>query len=293
MDPIMLQLGPLALRWYGVLIATGVVLGALWTLRLAKARGLDGEWLLDTAPWLVAAGVVGARAVYVLTSPSAYFGPQGDPIRALFVWEGGLSIHGAVLFILPVLLWRARLKGFDGWAYLDIASPVVAFGIIGGRIGNFMNGTDTGGRLTNWPIAFHWPEPLTPTWGAFGRFVFGDELWRYAPPACASLPAGEACMVHLTPFYGMLVGVALLGILAWLYRRPRPSGTVFLHVVLWYSLLRSLIEEPFRDNPLWPQLYVDPVAGVGVLTLTQVASIALMLLAWWGIAERTRSSSKP
>ncbi|MFN2321924.1 MAG: prolipoprotein diacylglyceryl transferase [Trueperaceae bacterium] len=279
MDPILVTIGPLALRWYGVLIALGVVAGAAWTLRAAAARGLDGEWLLDMAPWMVGAGIVGARLVYVLTSPSAYFGPGGEPLRAFAVWEGGISIHGGIIGIVAVLAWQARRKGYDVWRYLDVLSPIAAFGIIGGRIGNLMNGTDTGGRLTSWPIGFPWPEAGTPTFGAFGRVVFGDPLWQYAPPVCRTVPAGEPCVVHLTPIYGMLVGVLLIGVIAWALARTKTPGAVFLHMVLWYSVLRAVIEEPFRDNPLFWSVYLDPVGGVGLFTLTQLVSVPIVLVA--------------
>ncbi len=279
MDPILVTIGPLALRWYGVLIALGVVAGAAWTLRAAAARGLDGDWLLDMAPWMVGAGILGARLVYVVTSPSAYFGPGGDPLRAFAVWEGGISIHGGIAGIVAVLAWQARRKGYDVWRYLDVLSPIAAFGIIGGRIGNLMNGTDTGGRLTSWPIGFTWPDPGTPTFGAFGRLVFGDPLWQYAPPVCGTVPVGEPCVVHLTPIYGMLVGVLLIGVIAWALARTRTPGAVFLHMVLWYSVLRAVIEEPFRDNPLVWQAYLDPVGGVGLFTLTQLVSIPIVLVA--------------
>src|SRR6056297_1779078 len=127
MDPIFVSIGPLDLRWYGLLIALGVVAGTAWALRAARARGLDETWLLDMGPWMVGAGIVGARLVYVLTSPSAYFGPGGDPLRAFAVWEGGLSIHGAIVAIMLVLAWQARRKGYDVWRYLDVLAPVAAF----------------------------------------------------------------------------------------------------------------------------------------------------------------------
>lgn len=286
MDPIMISIGPLALRWYGVLIAGGVVLGTLWALRICRARGLDGEWLLDTAPWLVFSGILGARLVYVLTSPAPFFGPGGDPVRALYVWEGGISIHGAVAAIVIVFAWRARVKKVDVWGYLDAVAPVAALGIIGGRIGNFMNGSDTGGRLTDWAIGFAWPQVGTPTFGAFGRFVFGDPLWQYAPPICRTVPPGEACLVHLTPAYGALVGVLLVALIAVLLPRAKVPGAVFLNLVIWYSILRSVLEEPFRDNPLLPRLFEDASAGIGLLTLTQVASIPIVIVAAIVLARR-------
>ncbi|MBA2668427.1 MAG: prolipoprotein diacylglyceryl transferase, partial [Trueperaceae bacterium] len=287
MDPIFLTIGPIVVRWYGVLIMLGVVLGTIWTVRLARARGLDPEWILDLGIWFALAGIVGARAAYVLTSPSAYFGPGGDPLAAFAVWEGGLSIHGAVAGIIAVLAWQARKKGYDAWRYLDVLMPVMAFGIIGGRIGNFMNGTDTGGRLTDWAIGFRWPAVGTPTFGEFGRVVFGERLWVNAPPAC--FEAGvrlDPCVVHLTQGYGALVGVLLIGVIVWALRSARSHGGVALHAVIWYSVLRSVIEEPFRDNPLPLRLYEDVVGGVGLLTTTQVASVVIVAIGLYLLSAR-------
>lgn len=280
MDPIFMTIGPIVLRWYGVLIMLGVVLGALWTVRLARARGLDPEWILDLGIWFALAGIVGARLVYVLTSPSAFFGPGGDPLAAVRLWEGGLSIHGAVAAIVAVLVWQAGKKGYDAWRYLDVLMPVMAFGIIGGRLGNFMNGSDTGGRLTEWAIGFRWPAPGTPTLGEFGRVVFGENLWLAAPPACYEGGLRlDPCVVHLTQGYGAVVGILLVGVIAWALANARSHGGVLLHTVIWYSVLRSVLEEPFRDNPLLVRLYEDPVGGVGLLTTTQVASVLIVLVA--------------
>lgn len=279
MDPIMLQIGPLAIRWYGFLIAAGVLLGSLWATRLAPRRGVDPDKLLDAAPLLVLAGILGARLVYVLTSPSAFFGPAGNPLDAFKVWQGGISIHGGILGIVIALWIYARIRKMNMWSALDVLTPVGAFGIIGGRIGNFMNGSDTGGRLTDLPIGFTWPEAGTATFGAFGRLVFGEPLWLYAPPACTTLPAGQPCEVHLTPLYGALIGVILIGAVLWALRRTKAPGFAFWQFVLWYSVLRSLLEEPFRDNPLFWPVYLNESAGIGLFTLTQLVSIPIILVA--------------
>ena len=283
MDPIMVELGPLALRWYGLLIVAGVLVGSTWSLREARRRDMDADALLDLAPWLVVAGLVGARLVFVVTSPGPFFGPGGDPLSAFAIWQGGISIHGGILGIALALFVLAPRRGLRPWAVLDVLTPIGAFGIIGGRIGNVMNGTDTGGRLTDWPVGVAWPERGTETFGAVGRVIFGDDLWAYAPPICSSVPAGEACVVHLTPVYGALVGVALIPLLAWAFRRSRTPGFVFAWFVLGYSLLRSVIEEPFRDNPLFLPIYENAQAGVGLLTLTQLVSIPLILVAAYAL----------
>jgi len=330
MDPIFIQIGPLAVRWYGLLIASGVLVGAFWALRLCEKRGLDPEKLLDMALWLVIAGVVGARLVYVLTSPSAFFGPNGSIIDAFKVWQGGISIHGGVIGIMVAMWFYCRRHGLDMWAYLDTLTPVGALGIIGGRIGNIMNGSDTGGRLTNMGIGFTWPEPGSEFLGAFGRFVFGDQLWQFAPPACLAVPAGEPCVVHFTQAYGILVGVILLVIIAVALRRqshatqaalaaashkPAPAtsakpaaasvkrrgpqhlipnpGYVFWLFVLWYSILRSVLEEPFRDNPLAWNVYLNEATGVGMFTYTQLASIPIILVAIYMMLTAGSNSAAP
>lgn len=279
MDPIMIQIGPLALRWYGFFIALGVLIGSIWATRLAEKRGLNSEKLLDMAVWLVIAGVIGARLFYVLTSPSAFFGPGGNPLDAFALWQGGLSIHGALVGIVLATWLFSRRHNLNMWSYLDIMTPVAGLGIIGGRLGNFMNGTDTGGRLTDWPIGFNWPDPGTPTFGAFGRVIFGDNLWQFAPPACNAVPIGQDCIVHNTQFYGVAVGILVLLVTVWALRRSRTPGFAFWQTILWFSVFRSVIEEPFRDNPLLPQVYLNESAGIGLFTLTQVASLVIVLVA--------------
>ena len=283
MDPIMIQLGPLAIRWYGLLIALGVLAGSVWSIREARRREMDPDKLLDMAPWLVVAGLVGARLVFVLTSPGPFFGPGGRPLEAFAIWQGGGSIHGGILGVLVAVWFLSRREGTSMWSVMDVLTPLAAFGIVGGRIGNIMNGTDTGGRLTDWPVGVAWPERGTETFGAFGRWVFGSDLWQYAPPACRSVPAGEPCVVHLTPVYGVVVGLLLIPILVWGFRRTRTPGYVFALFALSYSLLRSLLEEPFRDNPLvWP-VYENASAGIGFFTLTQLVSIPIILVAAYAL----------
>ena len=298
MDPILLQIGPLAVRWYGALIALGVLIGSLWTLRAARRRGLDPDAMLDLAPWLVIAGIIGARLVYVLTSPSAFFGPGGSPLDAFAVWQGGISIHGGVIGVMVAAWIFCRVRELSFWSVMDVLSPVGALGIIGGRIGNFFNGSDTTGRLTGWPVGFTWPEPGSDTFGAFGRVIFGDDLWAGYPGVCSLgsyVPFAECLQrggeivrgpVHLTQLYGALVGVILIPILVWALRRSRTPGFAFANFVIWYSILRSVIEEPFRDNPLFWLVYLSEgvnASGIGIFTLTQLVSIPIVLVALYAL----------
>ncbi|HKI56309.1 MAG TPA: prolipoprotein diacylglyceryl transferase [Trueperaceae bacterium] len=296
MDPIMVHIGPLAIRWYGFLIALAVLIGALWGLRLAERRGLDPDKLLDSAVWLVLAGIIGARLVYVVTSPSAFFGPGGHPLDAFKVWQGGISIHGGILGVLFAMWLYSRSQRINMWAYMDVLTPLGALGIMAGRIGNIMNGTDTGGRLTDLAIGIDWPKPGTPFLDGVGRAVFGKELWRYAPPACSTVPVGQPCHIHFAQAYGFLVGFLVLFIVLWALRHSRAPGYAFWQFALWYSVLRSLLEEPFRDNPLFWKVYDNAQAGIGFFTLTQLASIPIVLFSiymLWRIHRRERRSARP
>lgn len=280
MDPIIIQLGPLALRWYGFLIALGVLIGSSWALFEAKKRNLDTEKLQDMTLWLVLAGLIGARLVYVLTSPAAYFGPDGNPLSAVAIWQGGGSIHGGILGIFVAVWIYSRIHNLNMWAYLDVLTPVGALGVIGGRIGNFMNGTDTTGRVTGWPVGFTWPEPGTQTFGAVGRFMFSENLWANSPQVLVNeqLAYGP---VHLTQIYGVFIGIGLVFILFWAFRRSRAPGFVWWQFLLWYSVLRSVFEETFRDNPIFWNVYHSEginAPGIGAFTLTQLVSIPLILI---------------
>jgi phosphatidylglycerol---prolipoprotein diacylglyceryl transferase len=294
MDPVMISLGPIEVRWYGFFIALGVFIGVWWAARLAKGRGLDPDKLMDMVLYLVIAGIIGARLVYVITSPAAFFGPGGDPISAFYIWQGGLSFHSAVIGALLALWIYARITRVNMWAYADVMTPAAALGIMGGRLGNFMNGLDTDGRLTGWPIGFTWPEPGTDTFGAVGRFIFSDNLWAGFPGVC-NLGSGVnlfECVamggeiirgpVHLTQFYGFFVGFILLFIVLWALKRSLTPGYAFWQMVLWYSVLRFIIEEPFRNNPLAWQVYLSEgvnAHGIGLFTVTQLFSIPIIFLA--------------
>jgi phosphatidylglycerol---prolipoprotein diacylglyceryl transferase len=296
-------------RWYGLLIALGVVLGAVWAVREARRRGLDPEALLDMTPWLALGGLVGARVVFVATSPGAVFGPGSSPLDALAIWKGGLSIHGAVVGAVVATWLYARVKGLHMWSYLDVMTPAGALGIIGGRLGNLMNGSDTTGRLTGLPIGFTWPEPGTETFGAFGRLVFGEGMWRGYPGTCSlgaeigylqcAALGGEIVRgpVHFTQLYGAVVGVLLIPVVWWALRRAATApGFVFWQFVLWYSVLRAIIEEPFRDNPLALRVYVSDgpdSLGIGLVTLTQLASVVLILVAWAMLVRGRRTPAAP
>ncbi|MGQ9754143.1 MAG: prolipoprotein diacylglyceryl transferase [Thermaceae bacterium] len=268
----MVQIGPLSIRWYGFLITMAIFLAFEMAKRRLKAWGLDAEGFERAAFWAVVFGVVGARVGYVLTSWGEF---AQYPMAALYIWQGGLSFHGGILFGTLAFYYHHKRYGLPLYPYLDAATPGVALGIIAGRIGNLMNGSDTVGRLTTLPIGFTWPDWAHGFPGVCPGISDISEVYR-----CEVLVRGP---VHLTQIYGALVGVILFFMaLYWLKKRPF-AGYAFWQFVFWYSLLRSLLEEPFRLNPLWLPVYLNEELGIGFFTATQIVSLPLMLVSLYAL----------
>ena len=133
---IALQLGPLAIRWYGLLIATGVLLGSTLAHREAIRRGQDPDVLLNGIVLTVLTALVGARLYYVLFNWDYY---SVHPSKILAVWEGGLAIHGGLIVGAITTALYCRHSRLSLPVTTDILSPCVAIGQAIGRWGNFFN----------------------------------------------------------------------------------------------------------------------------------------------------------
>jgi phosphatidylglycerol---prolipoprotein diacylglyceryl transferase len=269
-DPILVELGPFRIYWYGLFMVLGIFAAFEISKRLVKRWGYDPNLLEQVGFWGVFWGVIGARLFYVLTSPSEF---NANPIEALYIWKGGLSFHGGILLgIVPFVYYYYRYN-IPVWAYFDAIVPGVSVGIMMGRLGNIMNGSDTVGRLTDWPLGFTWPSWATGFPGVCKGINDISQVYTCAPDALVRGP------VHFTQFYGVLIGLALLLMSIYWLRQNRRYGYVFWQFILWYSLLRAGLEETFRLNPLWIKSYVNESAGIGFFTATQIFSIPIVLLA--------------
>ncbi|MBB6099642.1 phosphatidylglycerol:prolipoprotein diacylglycerol transferase [Deinobacterium chartae] len=275
MDPIFIQIGSFTIAWYGVLMTAGILGGAIIGQRLAKARGLNASLFSDMAFWLVVWGIIGARIGFIVTSPQDFVG-KGF-IDYINIRAGGLSIHGGLiagLLAFAYYVWRYKLNFYR---YVDIMTPAIGLGVIGGRLGNIMNGSDTVGRLTGWPVGFTWPTWATGFPGVCKTAGGGYDLVGYAP----CIEAAVRGPVHFTQLYGVIIGIILL-VASFYWLRSKRPGWAFWQLVLWYSLLRAGVEETFRLNPLsWPVFLSEgpDASGIGLFTLTQVVSIPLIIVA--------------
>lgn len=136
LDPVLIQIGPLAIRWYGFFMAVSIAVGFYYFIKYGLRRGIAEDDLYNLAIAAVIGGIVGARLVYVLTNWGDY---AGNPVEILRVDHGGLSFHGAVGggALAVWLLGRRRGIPFDRVA--DLSVPGIATGIILVRIGNLFN----------------------------------------------------------------------------------------------------------------------------------------------------------
>ncbi len=239
-------LGPFPLRAYALAILAGIVAAVLLTRRRWVERGGSADDVLEIAFWAVPFGIVGGRIYHVLSSPDAYFGPGGDPWRAVAIWEGGLGIWGAVALGAVGAWIGCRRQGVRLAPFADALAPGLLVAQAVGRLGNWFNQELFGG-------------PTTLPWG----LQIDD----------AHLPAGydPGTLFHPTFLYELLWNLAAAAVLVVLDRRLRLGhGRVFwLYVVLytagrlWIELLRIDPAEtigPFRLN-VWTSIIV----GLGAL----------------------------
>ena len=150
------HLGPVPVRAYALCIVAGIVLGVLVAERRWRAKGGRQDFILDVAVWAVPLGVVGARVYHVITSPQAYFGEGGSPLRALYVWEGGLGIWGAIAGGAVGAWIACRRHGSLLPPLADAMAPGLLVAQALGRWGNWFN-NELFGSATDlpWALTIH------------------------------------------------------------------------------------------------------------------------------------------
>lgn len=252
-DPIeYLVLGPLRASPHGLATAIGFLAGARLLMPASRARGVRDELVHTMLFRAVIGALVGARLAYVVNHLGDY---TDQPLEALKVWEGGISllggIAGAILAAIPVMR-RERLRF---WSLMDAAAPGLALGILVGRVGDLMVG-DHLGKPTDFVLGF--------------RCTGADS----ASPCAA--PIGQG--VHLPALYDLVSVSVLLGVLLVLRRRQWWDGLLILVFAAWYGTGR-IVEDFFR---------IDVTHGTG-LTGSQWASLVVVLASLWVLLVRRRT----
>jgi prolipoprotein diacylglyceryl transferase len=212
------HLGPLPIRAYAFCIIAGVVLAVWLGEKRWVARGGRSGDVTEIATWMVPMGILGGRIYHVITTPQPYFGHGGDPIRALYVWEGGLGIWGAVA-LGGVGAWiGCRRRGIPLPPFADALAPGIALAQAVGRFGNYFN-QELYGKATNW----WWGLEIDPAHRPDGM----EERATYQP----------------TFLYEAIWNVGVAGLVIWADRRFKLGhGRAFALYVMAYTVGRSWIE---------------------------------------------------
>ena len=213
-DPIALHLGPLAIRWYGLMYVLGfiafIALGK-WRIRRGLGHGLTERDVDDMLVYGVFGVILGGRLGYVLFyKPDFYF---AHPAEIVKIWTGGMSFHGGLLGVLIAVAIFCHSRGRKWLATMDFVAPLAPLGLAAGRIGNFINGELPG-------------RPTTMPWG----------MWF---PQTDPQPLAR----HPSELYEFgLEGITLF-IILWIYsRKPRPMGAISGAFLIGYGCFRFLVE---------------------------------------------------
>jgi phosphatidylglycerol:prolipoprotein diacylglycerol transferase len=210
--PILIQLGNVSIHSFGVMVALGFLAGLWVASRNARNAGLNGEIVYDLAPWLVGAGLIGARLMYVASYWQRDF--AGRPWREAFaIWNGGLVFYGGLILASVVGMWRIRRMQLPLWTMTDCLAPGIVLGHAFGRVGCLLNGCCYGHGTTA-PWGIHFPA---------------DHITKGAA-------------IHPTQLYEALLNLAFFGGLMWLFRRRKFPGQVFATYLVGYAVLRSFTE---------------------------------------------------
>jgi phosphatidylglycerol:prolipoprotein diacylglycerol transferase len=244
-DPVLFHLGPLAVRWYGLMYLLGFVAAFFIISRLAPRRQLplDKDAVSDLLFYIVLGVILGGRFGYVLFYNIAYF--LDHPLQIFAVWQGGMSFHGGLAGVVVATLLYCRRHAIAILPLADILAIAATIGLGLGRLGNFING-ELWGRVTTLP------------WGV----VF---------PAAGPQPR------HPSQLYeAMIEGPILFFLLYWLFARKVRNGAVFFCFLIFYGVGRFIIEffrEPDQQiGFLW-----------GGATMGQILCLSMILLGSGGL----------
>lgn len=153
---VFLEIGPITIYWYGVIIGIAVFIGYLLATREAVKRGLPKETFADLLLYALPIAIIGARIYYVTFRWEHY---ADDPIKVLYIWEGGIAIHGALIGGVLTAIVFAKVRKLSFWQLADIAAPSLLLGQAIGRWGNFVNQEVYGGPVTREFLeSLHLPE---------------------------------------------------------------------------------------------------------------------------------------
>ncbi|MEO5989850.1 MAG: prolipoprotein diacylglyceryl transferase [Candidatus Eisenbacteria bacterium] len=260
MHPDLLHLGPLHIRWYGLMMAIAFLVGTWLGLREARRRNLDEDKLVNVILITLVASILGARLLYVMEHLQEFRREWGSVFA---LWQGGLTLYGGIAAGVFAGLLAARRFGLPMWVVADALTPSLALGTMFGRVGCFMNGCCYG-KPTLLPWGVHFPHD------SFAYLEFGDTP------------------VHPSQLYNAAVGLGLFAVL-WLARkRFLVPGVLFWSFIIAFALLRL----PIDMTRAYESEAVLLRMGLLELTESQIMSVGMALFGTLMILRLRRAAPK-
>ncbi len=231
--PILVELGPITIRWYGLLIASAVIIGVLLSQYLAQRRHINPELLGDLSIWLVLAAIPGARLYYVAFEWENY---AQRPEAIIAIWQGGIAIHGAIIGGAIAALIFARINRISFWQLADLVSPSLILGQAIGRWGNFFN-SEAFGIPTNLPWKLYIPAANRPP-------QYADEAFFHPTFLYESLwNLGVFALLIYLFFWGLRHPQRYrIGTLAFVYMAAYSAGRIWIEGLRTDSLMLGSIQ---------------------------------------------------
>ncbi|SES39158.1 prolipoprotein diacylglyceryl transferase [Salisediminibacterium halotolerans] len=216
-DPIAFETGALTVYWYGIIIAFAVFVGYFVAQKEAKRQNFPEDTIADLLLISIPLAIIGARLYYVTFRFDHY---ADNPLHILFIWEGGLAIHGAIFAGVIAAIVFTKRKSLSFWKLADVLAPALLLGQAIGRWGNFINQEVYGGEVSR---------------------SFLEQL--FLPKRLIEQMFINGAYHQPTFLYESLWSLLGVGVLVWLRRKPfLRTGEIFLGYVIWYSVGRFIIE---------------------------------------------------
>ena len=261
-DPVALHLGPLSIRWYGlmyVLAFIAIIVLGKWRIRHGHGEGLQERDIDDVLVYGVFGVILGGRLGYVLFyKPHFYLDNPGEILK---IWTGGMSFHGGFIGVMLAVALFCWVRKRRWLAMMDLIAPIAPLGLAAGRIGNFINGELPG-------------RPTTLPWG----------MWF---PQTDPQPIAR----HPSQLYEFgLEGLTLFAILWWFARKPRPAGAISGAFLVGYGIFRFLVEFTRAPDDFLGLLALGMSMGQW-LSLPMVL-VGIVMMAWAYRRDRAPASAR-
>ena len=235
MNPILISIGSIEIRWYSVLILTAFILGYFLIISRCKKEKIDLRLISDLCYYLIIVAILGARLYYCVFNLDYYL---IDPISIFKVWEGGLAIHGGVISGIVFCYFYSKKKKLDMMKILDIIAPALVLGQAIGRWGNFFNSEAFGPETTLKVLkGLHIPKFIID-----GMYIDG-------------------AYHHPTFFYESLGCLIIFFLLIFFRNRMRKGQVTGLYFIL-YGIIRFLIESLRQDSLMLGNLKVAQIVSL-------------------------------